>query len=321
MQGANVVLHPAADVGPEDFHGASRQPVAKFLRYLSATEQDQIRSLFPSGLLYARGTSVGRDGVGRTHWNKIQPGDLALFFRANRLIGSGEVVLKKDSAMLAADLNWLADESSPTPYHLIYIVREIKEWNIGRPEVWRAIGYSPQDQFRFSVVSDDRATHLIEWLIENETITREQFVALILRRQDRIETDRAYTSFARIEQGFWRRQLLTNRTSALCSICGRLFPVAFLVMAHIKRRADCSREERLDPYNVIPMCLFGRDALFENRIVTVGTDGFTDTHEEVSTADLKRLITGVDHKRVPKEYWDERRVKYFRQHAGQLNVS
>jgi len=167
----NVVLHPAADAGPDDFHGASRQLVSKFLGHLSATEQDQIRSLFPSGFLYARGTSEGRDGHGRTHWNKIEPGDLALFFRANRLIGSGEVVLKKDSAMLAADLNWRADEYSPTAYQLTYIVRDVKEWDVGRPEVWQAIGYSRQDQFRFSVLSGERATRLIEWLRENETIT------------------------------------------------------------------------------------------------------------------------------------------------------
>jgi len=135
MKQANVVLHPAADVGPEDFHDASRQPVSKFLPYLSSNEQDQIRSLFPSGTLYARGTSEGRDGVGRTHWEKLRPGDLALFFRDNRLIGSGELVLEKDSPLLAADLGWHADEHSPTPYQLTYIVRDIREWNIGRPEV------------------------------------------------------------------------------------------------------------------------------------------------------------------------------------------
>src|SRR5207253_1424882 len=127
-----------------------------------------------------------------------------------------------------------------------------KSGTFGRPEVWQAIGYGKQDQFRFSVLSDQRATRLIEWLRENETRTPEQYAKLLLRRQDRIATDRECTAFARIEQRFWRQQLLNNQTSARCSICGRLFPVAFLVMAHIKRRADCSHEERLDPYNVIP---------------------------------------------------------------------
>jgi hypothetical protein len=172
--------------------------------------------------------------------------------------------------------------NSPTPYQLTYVVRDIKEWDIGRPEVWRPIGYRPQDQFRLSVLSDDRATRLIEWLSENETRTREQFAELMLRRQDRIATDRECADFARIEQGFWRHQLLNNRTSAHCSICGRPFPVAFLVMAHIKRRADCTHEERMDPYNVIPMCLFGCDALFEKKVVTVGTGGFTHTHEKLA---------------------------------------
>jgi len=78
-------------------------------------------------------------------------------------------------------------------------------------------------------------------------------------------------------------------------------------MAHIKRRADCSHEQRLDPYNVIPMCLFGCDALFEKRLVTISADGYTQINNEAGTSDLRKLLAAVAHRRVPAEYWDKRR--------------
>ena len=103
---------------------------------------------------------------------------------------------------------------------------------------------------------------------------------------------RVHSIVGRIEQSFWRREFLKDRQNGQCSLCGRLFPVDFLVMAHIKRRAECSHEERLDPYNVIPMCLFGCDACLRrssSQSVTMGTRRSTPSwHVRVEEATCSR---------------------------------
>ena len=76
----------------------------------------------------------------------------------------------------------------------------------------------------------------------------------------------------RREQAQLRRLLLPG-TSSSCALCGRTFPVAYLRVAHIKRRAECSDVERMDLANVMPVCVIGCDELFERGHVVVGRDG------------------------------------------------
>ena len=74
----------------------------------------------------------------------------------------------------------------------------------------------------------------------------------------------------RIEQGFIRQQLFRNGRESECMICGRVFPVNLLRAAHIKRRADCTPQEKRDyQNNVVPMCTFGCDELFERGYIVV----------------------------------------------------
>jgi hypothetical protein len=74
----------------------------------------------------------------------------------------------------------------------------------------------------------------------------------------------------RVEQQFLREALFRGRKVEKCVLCGREFPVDLLRAAHVKRRADCSREEKLDyRNNVVPMCTFGCDELFERGYVIV----------------------------------------------------
>ena len=50
----------------------------------------------------------------------------------------------------------------------------------------------------------------------------------------------------RTEQQFLRQRLFGNRRTGICGLCGKEFPVEFLVTAHIKKRAACTRGEKLD---------------------------------------------------------------------------
>ena len=49
-----------------------------------------------------------------------------------------------------------------------------------------------------------------------------------------------------------------------------MFPISLLVAAHIKQRAQCSDSEKADyRRNVMPMCMFGCDDLFERGYISV----------------------------------------------------
>ncbi|MER5703396.1 hypothetical protein ABT023_15845 [Micromonospora sp. NPDC002296] len=77
----------------------------------------------------------------------------------------------------------------------------------------------------------------------------------------------------RKEQRRLRRMKFGDRALIPCDLCGRETPRHLVVLAHIKRRADSSYEERLNPSNVMAACLLGCDALFEHGHVYVDADG------------------------------------------------
>ncbi|OII35221.1 hypothetical protein BIU98_04680 [Curtobacterium sp. MMLR14_010] len=85
--------------------------------------------------------------------------------------------------------------------------------------------------------------------------------------------DRRVVINVRGEQTLLRKHLFGDDLLATCSLCGRDLPVAMLVTAHIKRRADTSRAERGRTDTVMPACLIGCDSLFELGYVVVNPGG------------------------------------------------
>jgi hypothetical protein len=74
----------------------------------------------------------------------------------------------------------------------------------------------------------------------------------------------------RLEQG-WLRKLLIPAETGECDLCGDILPAPFLRAAHIKRRADCTDEERRDPANVLVACVLC-DIAFERGWVGLDQD-------------------------------------------------
>ena len=82
-------------------------------------------------------------------------------------------------------------------------------------------------------------------------------------------TDALGESLFRREQSILREWLFGNSVESYCAICGERFSVAALVTAHKKRRSLCSESERVDPYIVFPLCVFGCDYLYESGALKV----------------------------------------------------
>ncbi len=95
----------------------------------------------------------------------------------------------------------------------------------------------------------------------------------------------------RREQDKLRTQRLgRSPTIADCDLCGRAFPVRYLRMAHIKQRALCSDEEKLDPNVVMTACI-ECDALFEAAELVVDGGGIVRAVPRGHvTADLQLLL-------------------------------
>ncbi|MEU4803156.1 hypothetical protein [Actinosynnema sp. NPDC023587] len=88
------------------------------------------------------------------------------------------------------------------------------------------------------------------------------------------ELDRAAVARYRVEQGALRHVLIGDDPTGRCALCGRVLPVELLVAAHVKRRSECSDEERRDLRNVAMLaCHLGCDRLYELGYVSVGPDG------------------------------------------------
>ena len=62
-----------------------------------------------------------------------------------------------------------------------------------------------------------------------------------------------------------------NKDRESCAICEVDYPVAALVAAHKKKRAECTEVERTDPRIVMPLCRFECDFLYEEKYVRVET--------------------------------------------------
>lgn len=82
----------------------------------------------------------------------------------------------------------------------------------------------------------------------------------------------------RTEQAQLRSFLAGQRRMAPCALCGHVYPMEFLVAAHIKKRAVCSDDERRDLHHIAMLaCTFGCDALYESGWITVDNSGHAQT--------------------------------------------
>lgn len=89
------------------------------------------------------------------------------------------------------------------------------------------------------------------------------------RLADLGKSDRASTGTARREQSILAEWVFGDKKHAECAICQLEYSRSALVVAHKKKRSLCAENERLDPYIVFPLCIFGCDFLYEHRFLTI----------------------------------------------------
>lgn len=83
------------------------------------------------------------------------------------------------------------------------------------------------------------------------------------------DLDKLSTSRRRTEQFILRNYLLGGQEFGNCAICNKQLPISFLATAHIKKRSNCSDDEKRDLHIVMPTCYLGCDKIFEDGYVVV----------------------------------------------------
>lgn len=112
--------------------------------------------------------------------------------------------------------------------------------------------------------------------------------------EDGVDLDILTVAVARREQARLRASLLGNAPSGQCALCGRTVDRDQVRAAHIKPRAMCSTEERLDLGNVMLNCLLGCDSLFEHGYVSVDHEGkVVPTERRPATPDVQTAVDAL----------------------------
>ncbi|MBA8953917.1 hypothetical protein ACFQU9_44470 [Actinomadura namibiensis] len=87
------------------------------------------------------------------------------------------------------------------------------------------------------------------------------------------DLDQRARTLVRREQQRLRAQKFGNAERLTCALCGRTLPARVVHTAHIKRRRDCSFDERRDLANIMGACVLGCDVLFEHGYLYVDDTG------------------------------------------------
>ena len=146
-------------------------------------------------------------------------------------------------------------------------------------------------------------------------------VAQISRRADRYDqvrrrlvglgrTDESQEVQIRKEQAILREWLFKGRTRCSCAICGEEYPTTALVAAHKKKRTKCTEVERVDPFIVMPLCLFGCDFLYEERHVIVDEGTVKEGEAFDGGKEGSRYLNRILYRRLDEE-WLKGSPSYF----------
>jgi hypothetical protein len=146
--------------------------------------------------------------------------------------------------------------------------------------------------------------------------TYEQKYASVERELEEMEElDQRRESLVRKEQALLRRFLFGNRRQSSCALCCQRFPIELLVASHIKRRSECSRGEKKDyRNNVIAMCRFGCDELFERGYILVDQQGLIQRNNRmVLTPTVEKYMKTIVGRHCGE--WSGERAPYFKWHS------
>jgi hypothetical protein len=164
----------------------------------------------------------------------------------------------------------------------------------------------------FFSVEKNADSNSVNDFINWHKLSIEEYVKKII---DLEKTDGVSLSKTRKEQSHLRNILFKNKKEDFCGICNNELPINLLWCSHIKKRSECTYEERTDYNNIVmPMCKFGCDELYEKGYIYV-VDGIIKINPAMKTTkDLRGKLLQVSGKKIDSKYYNENTIIYFNYH-------
>lgn len=320
----HIILQPAANTeSRKHYNDTIKNPISfdRLSRFLNQEEISRLESLYPHKKVLVWGVVPGKNETNIRKWERICRGDVVLFCRNNMIISTATVTHKLHNRDLALDL-WSTDSTGNT-WEYIYFLDELRPQYIPYARMNEAAEYDPNFKVQgFNVLDSEKSAKILCTLkLSSETIypdismTDFQNATIEI---DKLPLDLKRFTLARAEQGFLRKSLFGDNRYARCCICGESYPVELMVAAHIKKRSECSEEEKRDYKCIVaPMCKLGCDELYERGFISV-SDGLVvvikwPTEDSALTTILKSLDGNSC------SYWNEGTKAYFKWHLRMNN--
>lgn len=282
-------------------------------------DYETLKRIYPDGIAKLRGITPGKNDSNVSKWKSIEPGDVVLFYRKGIYQISAVTTYTLRNQDLALEI-WGIDNRQQT-WEYMYFLAEVKNINLAKEELNRLVGYSennfPQGFIRIRKCTEETRLKILDELdllsnVYYPEVDAESLENLKVYLDNNEGLDKEILSKRRVEQGILRRVLFNQQPTFICCICQREYLTSFMVAAHIKKRSECNREERLDINNiVVPMCKFGCDDLYEHGYISVDKGVVTIINDNVTRPMLEHM---KEIKGNVCSYWKSETAQYFQWH-------
>jgi hypothetical protein len=179
----SVILQPVgSDVARQHFADTVDSPVRieRLSAFLAPSETDRLSEMYPGGEVPTWGVTLGTGGDHILAWERIQPGDIAVFTGGREVFASGIVTQVTRNPALAREL-WGESETGQT-WELMYFLDSIEIRSISDIDFNEAAGYdSAFIHRRFMVLDEVRSAAVLEAYPELGSSSPVPSAAVLLR--------------------------------------------------------------------------------------------------------------------------------------------
>lgn len=158
-----IILQPAGNQGGRDHYAdtvASPVPLERITPHVDATTTSKLREAFPGGAAAVWGVTPGGGDVNAGKWQRIAPGDIALFLKKGRADAMATVKFTTHSRSLARELWGTGDDGETWEY--VYFLDEVRPVDVPYDELNKLLGYETANRFQgFNVVRPDQSAAAI----------------------------------------------------------------------------------------------------------------------------------------------------------------
>lgn len=318
---SNVILQPCSNTASRiNYENTIKNPIRldDIKGFINLNQHTDLKEIYPDGRVQVWGVTPGKNKIKADGWQRICSGDVALFAQDKHYFSNAVITYKLHNAELAKYL-WGVDKNTEQTWEYIYFLAKVESMNVEYADVSKVISYSENyNPQRFIVLNDDQSMKILDkfnlwsdiyYPEFDETSTKN--LKAMLASEGSLDT--AYIALRREEQAHLRRTLFNQRPNATCCICNKKYPTGLMVAAHIKKRSECTNEERLQFKNIAaPMCKFGCDELYERGYIGVSEGKVIVLKQENSTEATLKYLSDIENNECYA--WNEDSKKYFLWH-------